>query len=180
MNIKLFCGTVWIVIAAVATIIIHIKGVALSNRVLGSYSRSISQGGVYSRSISKGGVPSALRLCSLMDNSYSTCDSAVDDAYMQRFGNVAKLYPAFRRGSSESAHRPTGEDRSDGSDILHRLLNTHVCVVGLGGVGSWVVEALARSGIGHPVLVFLSALTMHRLISVDMLCCREDDPGRHG
>ena len=31
--------------------------------------------------------------------------------------------------------------------------NAHVCVVGLGGVGSWCVEALARSGIGRFSLI---------------------------
>src|SRR5512138_941747 len=36
-----------------------------------------------------------------------------------------------------------------------RLSQAHVCVVGLGGVGSWAVEALARSGIGEMTLVDL-------------------------
>jgi len=36
---------------------------------------------------------------------------------------------------------------------LGRLRAAHVCVVGLGGVGSWAVEALARSGIGRLTLV---------------------------
>ena len=49
--------------------------------------------------------------------------------YHLRFNNVARLY-----GSAEA---------------LERLRSAHVAVVGLGGVGSWVVEALARSGIGH-------------------------------
>jgi tRNA threonylcarbamoyladenosine dehydratase len=31
---------------------------------------------------------------------------------------------------------------------MARLESAHVCVVGLGGVGSWAVEALARSGVG--------------------------------
>lgn len=38
---------------------------------------------------------------------------------------------------------------------LERLRAAHVCVVGLGGVGSWAVEALARSGIGQLTLVDL-------------------------
>src|SRR5690606_4849642 len=29
----------------------------------------------------------------------------------------------------------------------------HVCVVGIGGVGSWAVEALARSGVGRITLI---------------------------
>jgi tRNA A37 threonylcarbamoyladenosine dehydratase len=35
------------------------------------------------------------------------------------------------------------------------LRRSHVCVVGLGGVGSWAVEALARSGIGELTLLDL-------------------------
>jgi len=38
---------------------------------------------------------------------------------------------------------------------LARLRVAHVCVVGIGGVGSWTVEALARSGIGALTLVDL-------------------------
>lgn len=35
-----------------------------------------------------------------------------------------------------------------GSGAMERLWNSHVCVLGLGGVGSWCAEALARSGVG--------------------------------
>ncbi len=38
---------------------------------------------------------------------------------------------------------------------LARLRAAHVCVVGLGGVGSWTVEALARSGVGALTLIDL-------------------------
>jgi tRNA threonylcarbamoyladenosine dehydratase len=51
--------------------------------------------------------------------------------------------------------RFAGVARLLGSDGLARLTRAHVCVVGLGGVGSWVVEALARSGIGALTLVDL-------------------------
>ncbi len=40
-----------------------------------------------------------------------------------------------------------------GSQAMKRLEATHVVVVGLGGVGSFAAEALARSGIGHITLV---------------------------
>ena len=33
------------------------------------------------------------------------------------------------------------------------LSQAHVCIVGIGGVGSWTVEALARSGIGHLTII---------------------------
>ncbi len=40
-----------------------------------------------------------------------------------------------------------------GENALERLEKVHICVVGLGGVGSYVAEALARSGIGQLTLV---------------------------
>lgn len=50
----------------------------------------------------------------------------------RRFGGVARLY---------------------GPAALDRFQAAHVCVIGLGGVGSWVAEALARSGIGRLTLI---------------------------
>ncbi|KOR28484.1 hypothetical protein TI03_04610 [Achromatium sp. WMS1] len=40
-----------------------------------------------------------------------------------------------------------------GAQALFSLRQAKVCVIGLGGVGSWAVEALARSGIGHLQLI---------------------------
>ena len=40
-----------------------------------------------------------------------------------------------------------------GSSAMRKLARSHVAVVGLGGVGSWCAEALARSGIGELTLV---------------------------
>src|SRR5262245_50909159 len=51
--------------------------------------------------------------------------------------------------------RFSGIGRLFGVDGLRRLQRAHVCVVGIGGVGSWAVEALARSGIGALTLVDL-------------------------
>ena len=56
------------------------------------------------------------------------------DDYLQRFGGLGRLY---------------------GTAALPRLQAAHGCVVGVGGVGSWVVEALARSGIGAITMVDL-------------------------
>ena len=42
-----------------------------------------------------------------------------------------------------------------GDEAFTRIANASVCVVGLGGVGSWTVEALARSGVGALTLVDL-------------------------
>ncbi|MDQ8195390.1 tRNA threonylcarbamoyladenosine dehydratase [Coraliomargarita sp. SDUM461004] len=52
--------------------------------------------------------------------------------YEIRFGAIGRLY---------------------GAAGLARIRRAHICVIGLGGVGSWVVEALARSGIGALTLV---------------------------
>lgn len=49
--------------------------------------------------------------------------------------------------------RFAGIDRLYGSGAALRFADQHVCVVGLGGVGSWAVEALARSGIGRLTLI---------------------------
>ena len=40
-----------------------------------------------------------------------------------------------------------------GADAMARLADAHVAVFGLGGVGSWCAEALARSGVGELTLV---------------------------
>jgi len=49
--------------------------------------------------------------------------------------------------------RFSGIERLYGQGSVTRLLQCHVAVVGLGGVGSWVAEALARSGIGALTLI---------------------------
>ena len=50
----------------------------------------------------------------------------------RRFGGVSRLY---------------------GPELRERFLNATVVVAGLGGVGSWAAEALARTGIGHLVII---------------------------
>lgn len=54
--------------------------------------------------------------------------------FTQRFGGIGRLY---------------------GAAGLERLRNAHVAIVGVGGVGSWAVEALARSAIGAMTLIDL-------------------------
>jgi len=40
-----------------------------------------------------------------------------------------------------------------GSQACDQLAQMRVCVVGMGGVGSWAVEALARTGVGHLTMI---------------------------
>jgi tRNA A37 threonylcarbamoyladenosine dehydratase len=46
-----------------------------------------------------------------------------------------------------------GINRLYGNNAIERYAQSHVCIIGIGGVGSWVVEALARSGIGEMTLI---------------------------
>lgn len=46
-----------------------------------------------------------------------------------------------------------GIERLYGRDAYALIKNMHVCVIGIGGVGSWVVEALARSAVENITLI---------------------------
>ncbi len=56
-----------------------------------------------------------------------------------------------------SSHNPrfSGIARLYGDDGFARIQSAHICVVGIGGVGSWAVEALARTGVGTLTLIDL-------------------------
>lgn len=51
------------------------------------------------------------------------------------------------------AVRFAGIDRLYGAGSVAKLKGAHVCIVGVGGVGSWLVESLARSGVGRMTLI---------------------------
>lgn len=61
----------------------------------------------------------------------STAD-ILDPAWLERFAGVDRLY---------------------GAGTVAQLAARRVAVVGMGGVGSWVAEALARSAVGHLTLI---------------------------
>jgi len=56
----------------------------------------------------------------------------LSDQYLQRFAGLSRVY---------------------GMQALPLLQQANFCVVGVGGVGSWTAEALARTGIGHITLI---------------------------
>ncbi|OMH32634.1 tRNA cyclic N6-threonylcarbamoyladenosine(37) synthase TcdA [Motiliproteus sp. MSK22-1] len=60
--------------------------------------------------------------------------------------------------TDELAQRFSGTARLYGTEGLVRLSRAHVCVVGIGGVGSWAAEALARTAIGRITLIDLDDL----------------------
>ena len=55
--------------------------------------------------------------------------------------------------NDELRERFSGIDRLYGQGAVQRHAGSRVAVVGMGGVGSWVVEALVRSGVGHLTLI---------------------------
>jgi tRNA A37 threonylcarbamoyladenosine dehydratase len=59
----------------------------------------------------------------------------------------------------ESVRRFSGIAALYGTEGLSRLMASHVCVIGTGGVGSWVAEALARSAIGSITLIDMDHVT---------------------
>ena len=68
-------------------------------------------------------------------------------------GRAPAPLAAFQDDTDYYALRFEGVERLYGPGTLANLAGSHVCVVGLGGVGSWAVEALARSGVGSLTLM---------------------------
>lgn len=64
---------------------------------------------------------------------------------------MLKYTTAFRHTKMDP--RFSGIERLYGVGSVACLARAHVCVIGIGGVGSWTAEALARSGIGELTLI---------------------------
>ena len=56
---------------------------------------------------------------------------------------------------ADVGRRFSGMERLYGMEPARAIRESHVAVVGIGGVGSWVAEALARSGVGRLTLIDL-------------------------
>ena len=56
--------------------------------------------------------------------------------------------------------RFAGVEKVYGAPALEIFRSSHVAVIGLGGVGSWAVEALARTSIGQITLVDLDNVAL--------------------
>ena len=56
---------------------------------------------------------------------------------------------------ADGARRFSGLERLYGVEAALLIRESHVAVIGIGGVGSWVAEALARSGVGRLTLIDL-------------------------
>lgn len=69
---------------------------------------------------------------SFMQSTDKLSSAGVSADLERRFGGILRLY---------------------GEQALARFTAARVCVLGIGGVGSWAAEALARSAIGHITLV---------------------------
>jgi tRNA threonylcarbamoyladenosine dehydratase len=61
--------------------------------------------------------------------------------------------PGANSMDADLARRFGGLERLYGMPGAASIRAAHVAVVGIGGVGSWAVEALARSGVGHITLI---------------------------
>jgi tRNA A37 threonylcarbamoyladenosine dehydratase len=63
--------------------------------------------------------------------------------------------PQDGQREADTARRFGGLERLYGVAGAAQIRNAHVVVAGIGGVGSWAVEALARSGVGRLTLIDL-------------------------
>jgi len=73
----------------------------------------------------------------VLEAAQAALDEGAPSDFERRFGALRRLY---------------------GANGAQRIFDSHVVVVGIGGVGSWAAEALARSGVGRLTLIDLDHL----------------------
>lgn len=56
---------------------------------------------------------------------------------------------------NENSRRFIGIQRLYGQQAYQKIICSHICIIGIGGVGSWVAESLARSAVGQLTLIDL-------------------------
>ena len=61
--------------------------------------------------------------------------------------------------SEHLSKRFIGIQRLYGQQAYQKIINSHICIIGIGGVGSWVVESLARSGVQQLTLIDLDHIS---------------------
>jgi tRNA threonylcarbamoyladenosine dehydratase len=69
---------------------------------------------------------------------------------------MSDRFPVITNTDASRAY--TGVARLYGEAAATELRSSQVMVVGIGGVGSWAAEAMARSGVGHITLVDLDVI----------------------
>ncbi len=79
------------------------------------------------------------------------------DAFRDYF--QVKLMPAIYDPTPDYERRFGGLQRLYGPQVVRNVASAHVIVAGIGGVGTWGAEALARSGIGAITLVDLDHIS---------------------
>jgi tRNA A37 threonylcarbamoyladenosine dehydratase/predicted adenine nucleotide alpha hydrolase (AANH) superfamily ATPase len=88
------------------------------------------------------------RAAGLYMQKYCGCIFSEEERYLQKNERLKKdSETAFTKSASDE-HIFQRLELITGKEGLEKLKNTKVLIFGLGGVGSWAAEALARSGIG--------------------------------
>ena len=91
---------------------------------------------------------------SIITKQSSSCLSSALEVFEEdislRFSGVGRLYHEENACSISKT-----EEDAPHMEVIDRLSNSTVAIVGIGGVGSWAAEAICRSGVGNIILLDL-------------------------